>query len=261
MAFKSFKKYASKGRKLVRQVAKKAVDARRKYGIVKRGKISSMGVTKALANLRARVNTAAEYKLLDHAHTAGSPDVSLRQFYPLGASANQATLGDTTTPGTRGYLNIAVNMPTRGDGSNNFDGNRYNVSSIQWKGTLYASSSMDSYVKLMIVAYSDEDMDAFQMTEFLIPDNNGEYSIQCKRNFDYKGYKVIASKTIKLANGTGLRKDFNIIARPNQVIRHFQTDDAIKTTRYYLVALTSGDIGTVVQNVNYQGNTRMRFIA
>lgn len=262
MAYKAFKKYASKARKIVRKVAKKTVDARRKYGIVKRGKVSTMGVTKALANLKARVNSMAEYKTLDEAHTTGSPDVSLRQYYSITASAALAVVGNTTTPPTAGYFLQKITNPTRGDGLTNFDGKRYHVSSLQWKGSLFMpTTSNEGSLKMYIVSYSDEDMDAFQMSEFLNVDNNGEYSIASKRNPDYKGYRILASRTFKLGAGTTRRKDFNIFTKPHKLVKLFKDDDAIVSTQFYCVIVGSSDVGAALSPIFYQGNTRMRFIA
>jgi hypothetical protein len=264
MAFKTFRKVASKAKKIVRKGARAYLKARRSKYVKpysKSGMVSTTAVAKALSNLRARVNTVAEYKLLDQAHTTGSPDVALRQMFYVIASANQGVVGTTSAPPTGGYFLQQITHPTRGDGDGNFDGKRFHVSSIQWKGTLFQSQG-EGITRLYIVAYDDEDMDAWQMYQFLQVDNNGEYSVASKRNLDFKkNYRVVASKSFRLSQGTNRRADFNIIAKPRKMIRHYQHDDTIISTRYFCVAIASSDLGLNTNRTEYQGNTRMRFIA
>ncbi len=260
---KGFKKTVPKIRKGVRTAAKTYLNVMRSGAVKnyrKTGKWSSTAIAKSLSNLHARVNTIAEYKTLDENHVTASPDVSTRQFYNISASALQSTVSTTTTPGTTGYFLQQITLPTRGDGLTNYDGKRYKVTSIQWKGSIYIpSTSNDTNVRMYIIRYDDEDMDGFQMNEFLKTDFNGEYSLASKRNPDYKGYKVIASRVIRVGGGTSRRKDFNILCRPPGISKIFEADDTIYP-RFYCLIVGSSDISTV-NVVNYVGNTRMRFIA
>lgn len=259
----SYKKYVpKKARSTIRRVAKKYLKIRRspyvKAGL-KGGIPSSTAIAKTLSNFSRKLNVSAENKILDEIHTTGSPDVSLRQFYNITASALQSTISTTVTAGVSGYLLLPITPPTRGDGLTNFDGKKYSVESIQWKGTIM-NRQQDLTIKMFIVEYSDEDMDAFAINEFMKLDNNGEYSTVSKRNADFKGYKVVASRTFKMSAGGTQRRDFNIIASPKKIVRHYELDDTIISSKYFILAVCSGDIADRLSLVNYMGNTRMKFI-
>lgn len=262
MSFNLKKYVPRKIRKPIKKAAKSYLKYRRSATVksfMKGGVPSTTAIAKQIANLRRKVATSSEYKFLDQTHVVGNPDVSLREYYDIRASANQATVSTTSTPGTSGYLLIPVTPPTRGDGGGNFDGKRYSVESIQWKGGLYTAGH--STVKLMLVEYNDEDMDPFQMNEFLRIDNNSEYSTMSKRNPDFKNYKVVASRTYRMSVGSNSRLDFNIISRPKRQVKIFEGDDTITSHRYFCVAVVSPDNASIVSSVTYTGNTRMRFIS
>lgn len=265
MAFKTFRKIASKAKKIVRKGARAYLKARRSKYVKpysKSGMVSTTAIAKTLSNLKAQVRSVAEYKSVNEAHTTGSPDTTLRQFYRICASATQATVGNTTTPGTVGYFLQQITYPTRGDGLTNFDGKRFHVGSIQWKGVCYATGGGDVSARLYIIQYDDEDMDAFQMYQFLLADNNSEYSIASRRNPDFaKNYKVIASRTLKMATGNSRRRDFNIVVRPNKLVKINEADDTIYSHRYFCMIIGSTDLGSQNNNVDYQGHTRLRFVA
>lgn len=260
-SYSRFRKYAKTARKGIRSAAKTYLNVARSGAVKnyrKTGKWSSTAIAKSLSNLQRKVGASSEYKTIEDLHTTGSPDVTLRQYFDLRASALQATLSTTTTPGTSGYFLQQVTHPTRGDGLTNFDGKRFSVESIQWKGTLHTAGN--SHVRLMIVRYMDEDMDPFQMNEFLRVDNNSEYSTQCKYNYDFKGYKVLASRNYRLSPGSNQRRDFNIMCRPKNIVKLNEDDDSIFSCRYFCVALISPDIGSTTSSVLYMGSTRMHFI-
>lgn len=264
---KNFKKAVKSVRKGIRSVASKAVATRRKYGIVKKGKVSTMGVTKALANLSFKAGATSEYKLLDQAHnTQGSPDAATRYFFQIQASANEATESTTTTPGTAGYLLRQINFPTLGDGRSNYDGQKFGISSIQWKGMLSITNesnqtASNGSVRLMLVRYNQKDSSAFDMSDFLQTDHNGEYSMTSRREEEhYKDYTILSSKVFKLSAGNKTNATFNMMVPIRKYVQ-VNTDGTINEYKYFCVAVCSGDIGPAITKVNYNGSTRMRFIA
>lgn len=264
MAYTKSKRFIKKARNFVRKTASKVVNARRKYKIVKKGKVSSMGVTKALANLSFKAGAAAEYKMLDQSHnTAGNPDTATRYFYRINAASTEATESTTTTLGTIGYLLRAINHPTQGDGLSNRDGMRYGVASIHWKGLVTLSNATNQMttngaVKLMIVAHLRPE-DTFVMGNFLQVDTNGEYSMASRREEDhFSDFKVIASKIINLNLNSVTKKDFSIFVRPNKIVKILSS--GAQNVTYYCVAVASPDVAATVTQIDYNGYTRMRFI-
>lgn len=265
--YKKFRKTVSKARKGVRKVAKAYLKARRsKVGksYFKGGMVSSTAVAKSLSNLNRKALVSSEYKTLDQFHVTGSPDVALRQFFRLQASANEATVSTTSLLGTIGYLARQVNYPSKGTGQDQYDGQKFSVESIQWKGTLNLTnnaSGADATVKLMLVRYKDAHDNAFSIGELLNTDHNGEYSIKSRRNRDYyEDFEVCASRTFKLSYGHRTRQDFNIFCKPKSIVRHLDTGASTIKNRFYCIAVVSGDISDKVSQVDYSGNTRMRFI-
>lgn len=265
----TFKKFRKQTKKIIPMVRKGVRSAAKAYlgvarsGAVKSyrktGVISSTAIAKSLSNLNRKVGASSEYKNLEENHTLGDPDVTLRQFYSVQASANKSTVSTNLVAGVNGYFLNQITNPTRGDGLGNFDGKKYSVESIQWKGSLY-NMSHDATVNMYIVQYMDEDNDPFQMNEFLRVDNNNEYSVMSKRNNDFKGYKVICQRNIKFSAGASLRKDFNIICRPRRITRIFEGDDNVHDCKYFCIIVASGDVSTRTTNIHYIGNTKMRFI-
>ncbi len=259
----SLKKYVPrKIRKPIKKAARTYLKYRRSASVkqyMKGGVPSTTAIAKTLSNLNRKVGAAAEYKFLDQIHTQGNPDVALREFYRISASANQSTLSTTSVLGTTGYFLQAITPPSRGDDQGNFDGKKYSMESIQWKGSLYNRGS-DATFTMYVVQYMDEDNDPFQMSEFLRVDNNSEYSVASKRNNDFKGYKVIASRRVKFATGNTQRHDFNILARPKKLVRIFDGDDNIHDTKYFVVIVASSDVSDRSVYAEYQGNTKIRFI-
>lgn len=264
---KNIKKSTRYVRKGIRKIASKAVATRRKYGVVKKGKLSSMGVTKALANLSFKAGATSEYKLLDQAHnTVGSPDAATRYFYQIQSSANEGTEFTTTTPGTAGFLLRQVNFPTLGDGRTNYDGQKFGIDSITWKGMVSLNTegnqfSSNGTLRLMLVRYNLKDGSTFVMSNFLQTDHNGEYSMTSRREEEhYKDYTVLHSKVIKLNAGSKTSSTFNMNIPIKKYVQ-INTDATVNDYRYFCVGIVSGDIGTAICKVNYNGSTRMRFIA
>jgi len=261
---KGFKKTIPKVRKGIRTAAKAYLGVARSGAVKtyrKTGKWSSTAIAKSLSNLQRKVASSSEYKFLDQIHTTGAADVALRQFYKIQAASVLATVGNTTTAGTAGYFLQLITPPARGDDQGSFDGKKYSMESIQWKGSLYADgTNKDISLRMMIVEYADEDMDAFAMNEFLRVDNNSEFSTFSKRNSDFKNYKVIASRNVRLSSGTTLRYDFNLMARPKRLIKIMDADDTVISHRYYCVIVGSPDVATQLSQANYIGNTKIRFI-
>lgn len=264
---KNIKKSTRYVRKGIRKIASKAVSTRRKYGIVKKGKISTMGVTKALANLSFKTGATSEYKLLDQNHnTLGSPDASTRYFYQIQSSANEATESTTTTLGTAGYLLRQINFPTAGDSRNNYDGQKFGIDSITWKGMVSITTESNQFssngtLRLMLVRYNLKDSSAFDMSDFLQTDHNGEYSMTSRREEEhYKDYTVLQSKVIRLNAGSKTSSTFNIYCPIRKYVQ-INTDGTVNDYKYFCVGLVSGDIGPAICKVNYNGSTRMRFIA
>lgn len=268
--YKKFRKTVSKARKGIRKVARAYLKAKRTplgKMVAKRVRnygFSSTAVAKSLSTLRRKAAVSSELKTLDQFHVTGSPDVTLRQFFRIQASANEATQSTTTTLGTVGYLLRQVNFPSKGTGTDQYDGQKFCVESIQWKGTLNLAnnaSGADTTVKLMIVKFRDNHDGAFTMSEFLNTDHNGEYSIKSRRNRDYfEDYQIVAQRTYKLSYGNRTRQDFNIFSKPKSIIRHLDTGSSTIKNRFYCIALVSGDIADKVSHVDYSGNTRMRFV-
>jgi len=262
--FKKLRKYVSKARKGIRSVARKYVSSNRKYKYIKKGKPSTMGIAKAMSNLTRKLSVSAEHKTLDQTHTSGSADVALRQFFKIQASALESALSTTTTPAQAGYLLRQITYPSKGTGEGNYDGQKFSVESIQWKGTIAlegTAASPDAFIKMYIVMHKDNIDQPFSMSEFLLPDNNGEYSTASRRNRDnFKDYVVVSSRTYKLCFANRQRQDFNIFCRPKAVIRHNDGNANSIDRRFFCVAVASPDIAAKLTAVDYSGYTRMRFV-
>lgn len=251
----------------VKKTAAKILDYKRKlksFRIIKKKKVSSTGVLKAIQALNFKAGAAAEYKLLDQQHnTTGNPDAATRYFYRLTSSALESTESSTSTPGTSGYLLRAISHPTQGDAVNNRDGMRYGVASIQWKGIISLLNAANQQttngsVRLMLVAHLRPE-DTFAINNFLQVDHNGEYSVMSRREEDhYQDFRVVASRTYKLNSGSNTKANFNIIARPNKIVKILSSGS--KNVTYYCVAVCSADVSTNVTQIDYNGYTRLRFI-
>lgn len=269
--YRKFRKTVSKARKGIRAVAKAYLKGKRTYiGKLLSRKVkrnygfSSTAVAKQMANLNRRMNSGLEWKTLDQNHTSGSPDVTLRQFFRVQASALESTASTTTTPGVSGYLNRGVNLPSKGTGTDQYDGQKFSIENLQWKGTLAlesTSAGADAYVRMYLVAHKDAVDQPFVMSEFLEPDNHGEYSTMSRRNRNhYKDYQVCFSRTMKLCFANKQRVDFNYSIPLRQQMRH---QDGLVTTfdkRFYCIIVCSPDIANKITSVDYSGMTRMRFI-